>query len=100
MVRVNQTGTDRNQPMALPIQPHPSAPCAWHACSLNREIENWWPRHRGLDNLYLVPKFVEDEDEFEAVKSDSLNIGPIKTFDGFIIDMPAGVSYQLIQQTN
>ena len=41
--------------------------------------------------LYLVPEFVEDEDEFEAVKSDSLNIGPIKTFDGFIADMPAGV---------
>ncbi len=41
--------------------------------------------------LYLVPEFVEDEDEFEAVKGDSLNIGPIKTFDGFIIDMPAEV---------
>ena len=41
--------------------------------------------------LYLVPEFVEDEAAFEAVKEESLNIGPIKTFDGFIVKLPAGV---------
>lgn len=40
--------------------------------------------------LYLVPDFVEDEAEFEALKSQSLNLGSIKTFDGFILETPAG----------
>lgn len=39
--------------------------------------------------LYLVPEFIEDEAGFEAIKGDSLNIGAIKTFDGFIVDFPA-----------
>jgi len=41
--------------------------------------------------LYLVPEFVEDEAGFIAVKENSLNIGPIKTFDGFIMDLPTDV---------
>jgi hypothetical protein len=40
--------------------------------------------------LYLVPEFVEDEAQFEAQKPASLNLGPIKTFDGFILKTPAG----------
>ena len=38
--------------------------------------------------VYLVPKFVEDEAEFLSVKDDSLRVGPVKTFDGFILDLP------------
>ena len=41
--------------------------------------------------LYLVPEFVEDEASFEVVKDSSLNIGSIKTFDGFIVDLPTNV---------
>ena len=39
--------------------------------------------------LYLVPKFVEDEAGFEGVKAQSLRIGDVKTFEGFIVDVPA-----------
>ena len=41
--------------------------------------------------LYLVPEFVEDEDEFWAVKDRSTVIGPVKTFDGVMLDIPGGV---------
>ncbi|MEP2138116.1 MAG: DM13 domain-containing protein [Erythrobacter sp.] len=41
--------------------------------------------------VYLVADFVEDEDGFNAVKAASLNVGSVKTFDGFILDLPAGV---------
>ncbi len=40
--------------------------------------------------LYLVPEFVEDEASFLPLKAKSLRIGDIKTFDGFLIDLPAG----------
>ena len=41
--------------------------------------------------LYLTPGFVEHEDEFNPIKADSLLVGDIKTFDGFIVDLPQGV---------
>jgi hypothetical protein len=41
--------------------------------------------------VYLMTEFVEDEAEFEASKSNALRIGPVKTFDGFILDMPQSV---------
>ncbi|MEO0697974.1 MAG: DM13 domain-containing protein [Pseudomonadota bacterium] len=41
--------------------------------------------------LYLVPKFVEDEASFNAVKNQALRVGDVKTFDGFIVDLPADV---------
>ncbi|MEQ9695020.1 DM13 domain-containing protein [Shimia sp. SDUM112013] len=41
--------------------------------------------------LYLVPEFVEDEASFEAVKKQSMRIGDVKTFNGVILDVPAGV---------
>lgn len=41
--------------------------------------------------LYLVPEFVEHEDEFEPIRDTALQIGDIKSFDGFILDVPAGV---------
>ena len=40
--------------------------------------------------LYLVPEFVEDEASFLKVKDKSARIGDIKTFDGFLIDLPDG----------
>ena len=39
--------------------------------------------------LYLVPEFVEDEASFLRVKDKSLRVGDIKTFDGFLVDLPA-----------
>jgi hypothetical protein len=41
--------------------------------------------------LYLVPEFVEDEAGFLAVKDQSQVIGDVKTFDGFVLDVPADV---------
>ena len=39
--------------------------------------------------LYLSPKFVETEQEFLALKSSMVQVGPVKTFDNFIVKMPA-----------
>ena len=41
--------------------------------------------------LYLVKQFVEDEAQFLKVKDGAKLIGDIKTFNGFIVDVPAGV---------
>lgn len=41
--------------------------------------------------LYLVPEFVETEESFMAIKSQSVQIGDVKTFKGFIVDIPEGV---------
>lgn len=41
--------------------------------------------------IYLVKDFVEDEAQFLAVKEASQVIGDVKTFDGFLLDVPAGV---------
>jgi hypothetical protein len=41
--------------------------------------------------LYLVPDFVEDEAGFLALKARSARIGDVKSFDGFVLDVPAGV---------
>jgi hypothetical protein len=40
--------------------------------------------------LYLVPDFAEDEASFLTLKERSLRLGDVKTFDGFLIDLPAG----------
>jgi hypothetical protein len=42
--------------------------------------------------LYLVPEFVEDEEQFLKLKDSSAQIGDVKTFNGFIVDVPEGVS--------
>ncbi|MEM7462266.1 MAG: DM13 domain-containing protein [Pseudomonadota bacterium] len=41
--------------------------------------------------LYLVKDFVEHEEEFEPVKQASKYIGDVKTFDGFLVDIPEDV---------
>lgn len=41
--------------------------------------------------LYLVPEFVENEAQFLRLKSRSLRVGDIKTFENFIVAVPEGV---------
>jgi len=41
--------------------------------------------------LYLVNEFVEHEDEFVPVKATAQLIGDVKTFEGFVVDVPGGV---------
>ena len=41
--------------------------------------------------LYLAPKFVETEAAFEQLKPQMVEIGPVDTFDNFILDIPQGV---------
>ncbi len=41
--------------------------------------------------LYLMKEFVEDEAEFEKARASAVRIGDIKSFDGFIVDVPDGV---------
>ncbi|SFR40407.1 DM13 domain-containing protein [Litoreibacter janthinus] len=41
--------------------------------------------------LYLTTEFVEHEDEFNPIKVDAALIGDVKTFGGFLLDIPQGV---------
>ncbi|MEM8957052.1 MAG: DM13 domain-containing protein [Pseudomonadota bacterium] len=41
--------------------------------------------------LYLVPEFVDHEDAFLPIKGEALQLGDIDTFEGFVVDLPAGV---------
>jgi hypothetical protein len=41
--------------------------------------------------LYLSPEFVDTTDGFLAIKNKSRRIGDVKTFKGFIVEVPAGV---------
>ncbi|TKB51672.1 DM13 domain-containing protein [Ferrimonas aestuarii] len=41
--------------------------------------------------LYLIPKYVETEDEFMAMKAQALHVGAIDRFDGFTLSLPPGV---------
>lgn len=41
--------------------------------------------------LYLVKEFVDTRDAFLKIKASALRIGDVKTFDGFLIDVPEGV---------
>lgn len=41
--------------------------------------------------LYLSPRFVETEAAFLALKSDMVEIGPVRTFENFMIAVPASV---------
>ena len=41
--------------------------------------------------LYLLKQFVEHEDEFEPIKSEAVQIGDVKSFGGFLLDVPEGV---------
>ncbi|MGC6516857.1 MAG: DM13 domain-containing protein [Candidatus Puniceispirillaceae bacterium] len=41
--------------------------------------------------LYMTPYFVETEAAFRAIKDQSVQIAPIKAFENFAVDVPAGV---------
>lgn len=41
--------------------------------------------------LYLAPEFVEDEAGFERIKGQAAEVGPVRTFDNFVVTLPAGV---------
>lgn len=41
--------------------------------------------------LYMIPKFVETEADFLAIKDQSVQIAPIKAFENFAVDVPMGV---------
>ena len=41
--------------------------------------------------LYLAPRFVDTKEAFLLVKDKSVRVGDVKTFNGFIAEMPAGI---------
>lgn len=41
--------------------------------------------------LYLAESFVETEEQFLALKDRARQVGEIKSFDGFVVDLPADV---------
>ena len=41
--------------------------------------------------LYLAPEFVDTKEGFLKIKEQSKRIGDVKTFDGFLLDVPPGV---------
>lgn len=41
--------------------------------------------------LYLSPQYVETEADFNRLKSSMVQVGDIKTFDNFIVDVPDGI---------
>lgn len=41
--------------------------------------------------LYLSPEFVETEADFVRLKPRMLRVGDVKTFDNFVVPLPAGV---------
>ncbi|NNC47334.1 MAG: DM13 domain-containing protein [Sphingomonas sp.] len=44
--------------------------------------------------VYLTSELVEDEEEFLAIKHQAQLIGPVKSFDGFLLDIPKGVDIE------
>jgi hypothetical protein len=60
-----------------------------------REIVHMGRLAPGPDyKLYLVPEFVEHEDEFLPIKDRAQLVGDVKTFSGFLLDVPAGVDIE------
>ena len=41
--------------------------------------------------LYLSPEFVETEADFNRLKSTMVQVGDVKTFENFIVSVPAGI---------
>lgn len=41
--------------------------------------------------LYLSPEFVETEADFEALKSSMVEVGPVLTFENFMLDVPDSI---------
>ena len=41
--------------------------------------------------LYLSPRFVETEADFNALKASMVEVGPVRTFENFIVPLPASI---------
>lgn len=41
--------------------------------------------------LYFSPRFVETEAGFEALKSEMVEVGPVRTFENFMVAIPEGI---------
>ena len=41
--------------------------------------------------LYLAPRFVDTKEAFLLIKDRSVRVGDVKTFNGFIVEVPAGI---------
>lgn len=41
--------------------------------------------------LYLSPQFVETETEFKRLKASMVRVGDVKTFENFVVEVPAAV---------
>ncbi len=41
--------------------------------------------------LYLSPRFVETEADFAALKADMVEVGPVRTFENFMVSVPDSV---------
>lgn len=41
--------------------------------------------------VYLTNEFVEDEAEFEKIKPEAAYIGDVKSYDGFLLNVPEGI---------
>lgn len=41
--------------------------------------------------LYLSPRFVETESDFEALKSEMVQVGLVNTFENFMLAVPASI---------
>lgn len=44
--------------------------------------------------LYLVPEFVETKADFERLKSGSVRVGDIRTFENFIVPIPESIDVE------
>lgn len=44
--------------------------------------------------VYLTNEFVDDEATFLAIKDQAQLIGPVKSFEGFLLDIPEGVDIE------
>ncbi len=44
--------------------------------------------------VYLTNGFAQDEAGFEAIRESAVQIGSVKSFDGFLLDVPAGVNVE------
>ena len=44
--------------------------------------------------VYLVDRFVEHEEEFLPIKGEAHLVGPVRTFEGFVLDLPEGVDVE------
>lgn len=42
--------------------------------------------------LYLSPKFIETEAEFNHLKSNMVRVGDVKTFNNFVVSVPSGIN--------